>query len=94
MSDMFCDCQSLISFPDISKWDIHKVLSMINMFGGCQSLISLPNISKWNTHNIGRHMGKCDLEIPTCDGPRNLLYHCKNFYNLLYFNYNLITIKS
>ena len=49
MSYMFFRCSSLISLPDISKWDTKNVIDMSYMFCKCSSLISLPNISKWDT---------------------------------------------
>ena len=52
MIGMFNGCKSLISLPDISKWDTSNVTNMIAMFYECQSLISLPDISKWNTSKV------------------------------------------
>ena len=52
MSLMFSQCFSLISLPDISKWDTKNVSNMGGMFFECSSLISLPDISKWNTKNV------------------------------------------
>ena len=52
MSDMFNGCSSLISLPDISKWDTKNVTFMSYMFRECSSLISLPDISKWDTKNV------------------------------------------
>jgi len=52
MSWMFFDCSSLISLPDISKWNTNNVKDMYYMFYNCSSLISLPAISKWNTNNV------------------------------------------
>ena len=46
---MFCNCSSLISLPDISKWNTKNVLAMCEMFKDCSSLTSLPDISKWDT---------------------------------------------
>ena len=51
MNFMFYGCSSLISLPDIAKWDTKNVTSMSSMFSGCSSLISLPDISKWDTNN-------------------------------------------
>ena len=52
MSSMFYECKSLISLPDISKWNTSNVNGMGNMFYGCNSLLSLPDISKWDTSNV------------------------------------------
>ena len=57
LSCMFSGCSSLISLPDISKWDTKKVTKMSDMFSGCSSLISLPDISKWETKNITNMIG-------------------------------------
>ena len=45
---MFEKCHSLISLPDISKWNISNIIDMRRIFENCNSLISLPDISKWN----------------------------------------------
>ena len=52
MKSMFEGCSSLITLPDISKWNTKNVTDMKYMFEGCSSLISLPDISKWNTQNV------------------------------------------
>ena len=52
MSRMFSNCKSLISFPDISKWNTDNVTNMYGMFYYCKTLKSLPDISKWNTNNV------------------------------------------
>ena len=49
MYGMFREYYSLISLPDISKWNTSNV-DMREMFSRCNSLISLPDISKWNTN--------------------------------------------
>ena len=48
---MFYGCSSILSLPDISKWNINNVKNMSYMFNGCSSLICIPDISKWNTNN-------------------------------------------
>ena len=52
MNSMFSGCSSLISLPDISKWNINNVTNMSYMFYNCKSLSSLSDISKWNTINV------------------------------------------
>ena len=52
ISDMFNCCSSLISLPDISRWDTSKVNDMSNIFDSCSSLISLPDISRWDTSKV------------------------------------------
>ena len=49
MECMFWGCTSLLSLPDISKWNTSNVTNMEYMFDECSSLLSLPDISKWNT---------------------------------------------
>ena len=68
ISSMFYGCSSLISLPDISKWDTKNVTYMNYMFTGCSSLISLPDISKWDT-NKGISMG-------------SMFYGCDNLLNI------------
>ena len=45
MSGLFFNCSSLISVPDISKWNTNNVNDMNSMFYECSSLISLPDMS-------------------------------------------------
>ena len=52
MSGMFNGCTSLLSLPDISKWNTININDMSYMFYRCSSLSSLPEISKWNTNNV------------------------------------------
>ena len=52
MNSMFSNCFSLISLPDISKWDTKNVIYMSSMFSNCSSLTSLPDISKWDTKKV------------------------------------------
>ena len=52
MGMMFYGCSSLISLPDISKWNTKNVTDMREMFNECSSLISLPDVSKWKTENV------------------------------------------
>ena len=52
LKGMFYNCSSLISLPDISKWNTENVEDMSQLFYGCSSLISLPDISKWKTNKL------------------------------------------
>ena len=52
MSNMFYECQSLISLPNIHEWNTINITNMSCMFYSCSSLESLPNISKWNIKNV------------------------------------------
>ena len=49
MDLMFKGCKSLLSIPDISKWDTKNVYYMSSIFYECSLLKSLPDISKWDT---------------------------------------------
>ena len=48
MEELFCGCSSLISLPDISKWDFNKAIYIVALFCGYSSLKFLPDISKWD----------------------------------------------
>ena len=61
MSCLFKGCISLISIPDISKWNTNNITDFNNIFSGCVSLISLPDIFKWNTNKV-KDMDKLPLE--------------------------------
>ena len=52
MPYMFAGCISLISMPDISKWDTSNVSDMLALFFSCSSLKSLPDISNWKIDNV------------------------------------------
>ena len=52
MSNMFYRCYSLISLPDISKWDTSNVENLDGMFFDSILLLCLPDISKWNTYKV------------------------------------------
>ena len=49
---MFSYCLSLLSLPDISKWNTYNVKTMDGMISNCPLLSSLPDISKWNINNV------------------------------------------
>ena len=52
MSSMFVHCKSLLSLPDIHRWNTTNVINMSWMFECCNSLKSLPDISRWDTSNV------------------------------------------
>ena len=52
ISKMFSDCNELMSFPGLSKFNIDNVTDISFMFSNCSSLSTLPNISKWNTSKV------------------------------------------
>ena len=51
MKAMFNEYNSLISLPNISKWNAFNLGNINYLFFGCISLISIPDISKWNNNN-------------------------------------------
>ena len=52
MNYIFAGYSSLISLPDIYKWNTNNLYIMNGMLSGFSSLYSLPDISKWNiTYN-------------------------------------------
>ena len=52
LSEMFEECISLESLPDIDKWNTKNVIKMRSLFSGLNLLKSLPDISKWDTRNV------------------------------------------
>ena len=38
ISGLFSGCNSIISLPDISKWNTNNVIDMNSLFSGCNSL--------------------------------------------------------
>ena len=63
MSFMFENCSSLVSLPDISKWNTSNVTDMRRMFENCSSLKSFPDISKWK---LNKELDKEDM-FKGCD---------------------------
>ena len=49
---MFNGCNSLISLPDISKWNVGNAKDFSCMFYDCKALYSLPKISRWNINKV------------------------------------------
>ena len=52
LSDMFYNCESLKSLPDICNFNTSNVINMSGMFRGCKSLCEISDISKWDTSNV------------------------------------------
>ena len=52
MKSLFCGCQSLLSIPDIWKWNTSNITDMNSLFSECTSLEYLPDISKWDTSKV------------------------------------------
>ena len=49
---IFLNCRTLISLPDLSKWNIKNIKYMTSAFNNCISLISLPDISNWKNNAV------------------------------------------
>ena len=52
MNEIFSNCSSLISLPDISSWETSKIIDMNKIFYNCKSLSSIPDISKRDISNV------------------------------------------
>ena len=52
MSYMFYHCSSLLSLPDISKWDTSNVTNMNSLFFNCKSIEALSDISNRDVSNV------------------------------------------
>ena len=51
LSYAFCNCSSLKVLPDISKWNVSKVISMNYLFYKT-NLKKKPNLTNWNVKNL------------------------------------------
>ena len=45
MNWMFCECFSLISLPDLSKWNTKNAKGIDNMFYGCFNALIIPSFN-------------------------------------------------
>ena len=43
MNNMFDNCISLLSIPDISNWNTNNVQDMNHMFDNCRVNLNIPN---------------------------------------------------
>ena len=81
------DCSSLISIPDISKWNTKNIYFMGSLFFNCSSLISLPDITKWDivlTNAISTIFNGCSSLISLPDISKwnfNFLTEINGFFN-------------
>ena len=65
MNNMFSNCTTLQSLPDISKWNTKNIKNMNWMFSHCYGLKSLPDLYKWDLKNLKSNDGmfyNCNLE--------------------------------
>ena len=49
MNEIFANCSSLLSLPDISKLNASNIINLSGLFYNCSLLKTVPDISKWNT---------------------------------------------
>ena len=69
---MFYGCLSLVSFPDIWKWNTANVIEGINeMFGNCISLPNFPEYEKISGNNMFKNCINLVVKKP-------LLIECEN----------------
>ena len=97
MREMFSFCNSLISLPDISKWNTSNVYNMNGMFSFCNSLISLPDISKWDTSNVKNMVGmfsKCNSLISLPDISKWYTSNVKDISRMFTGCYSLISLPD
>ena len=52
MNEIFEGCSSLLSLPDISKWNTNNLNKKSCLFNKCSSLTYLPNILRWKSLEI------------------------------------------
>ena len=93
-SCMFSGCSSLISLPNISKWNTNDITNIKFMFNECSSLVSLPDISKWNTNNIKEISGMfygCSSLISL---PDISIWNTNNITDMSYMFYGCSSLKS
>jgi len=50
LEGIFIGCTSLTSIPNIGKWDVSQVTSILNTFNACSNLA--PDIANWNVSNL------------------------------------------
>lgn len=68
MSNMFDDCEDLISINGLENWDTSKVSEMNYIFKKCTSLSVIPDISNWNLSKVDNIVG--------------MFYQCQSIHSL------------
>ena len=58
MISLFSGCKNLEKIPELSYWDMRKVIDISWIFYECDSLIIKPDITKWN---INKNALKCEI---------------------------------
>ena len=94
MSFMFYKCSSLLSLPDISKWNTSNVTNFRYMFSNCSLLSSLPDISQWDTSNVI----KMDNLFSQCSNLKNIpdisKWNIDNVLDMSYMFYQCSSLES
>ena len=94
ISSMFRWCKSLVSIPDIAKWDTSTITNMNGMFFKCDSLSSLPDISKWNisyVNDISYMFYRCNSLSSL---PDISYWNTSNVINMSFLFYGCTLLKS
>ena len=47
IDNIFYNCTSLYTLPDISEWDVSELIITDFIFYNCYSLLEIPKLSKW-----------------------------------------------
>ena len=97
MSEMFYDCNTLLSLPDISKWNTENITSMKGIFFRCGLLASLPDISKWNLYKVNdiSNMFSCCYSIRSLpDISRWNLINVKDMNHMFYNCRSIISLPD
>ena len=86
MSDLFYDCWSLKTVPELNTT---KVINMRGMFGYCSNLKSIPNLNTSNVTNMYRMFYSCTslTSIPNFDTS-----NVTDMYGMFMMDYGLINI--
>ena len=95
MKYSFYGCESLLSLPNLSKWNTSRVTNMSALFCDCKSLLSLPDISKWDISKVKNlsemfkncfslskipNIGKWD--ISSVENIEHLYWGCRSLYKV------------
>ena len=52
IKEMFYNCSSFLTSPDISKWNTSNITEIDGLFYNCHDLKSLPDLNNWDISNI------------------------------------------
>ena len=88
---LFYGCSSLISLPNISKWNLMKVFNLDSLFFKCSSLEILPDISNWNflNKNTEEENKIKELLLTDYNNINDILKETDNYYDFV-DSYNIL----